>query len=258
MPNKQGELRSTRDKGGAPDFSVPRWVVEEAYEKVLSGVDAPGSVKSDYFAPYLEANWSGDPRLAEATALSFWGGIEWAWPEFARWEQVFCQDTQYPVMWNVMLRIPQRPAPPSDMPAALRLCRVQDLRAILKQAGLSSSEKKREELAQVVAEHVPLEVVKSVVGARHAELIATWERGWRDGKCRLLLHTLDATASSLLNWHKGHELLRDGISSGWKWQLWELGDPVESMWARKLYAPEEGALPPFFPGDRTRHSLSRS
>lgn len=246
--------RSRMDSGGAPRFAVALWIVEEAFWHVLEGVAVPKGKKDEFYPLFVQAFWSGNPREVENVASRCFGPSDFDWPEYDCWDAEFQRAGRAPDWWP-SLRAPKATETLEDVMAIARMA---DLRAMARQAGLSTGmlPKTKVELCALLTPILTFDLARPCVEGLIVERAEKWRRDYQAAKLGLLTQTLASASHNLSRWYAGQEIILDGLASGWGWR-WTSLAPVEDTWARRLYDPETGIIPPFFPGDRTRHSYTR-
>jgi hypothetical protein len=241
-------------------FRPAAWVVREACERVMAGVETPAEVKKELGAAFVEAVRGGNPEAEEAAVVARLARVEWRWPEFEHWAGVFGERGEWPEGWR---RFPALLAPyrvlPQSLEEALPYFSYLELRDLLgaRRSARQSVPIRVEELERAVLEGVAWEEVAPLAGEKYRGFQERCAAARGEDLSRLLARHLRATCDNLVPYHqglviRGHELLR------YRWEVEApAGDPVAAAFAERFNQGMSETIPPFFPGDGSRLRLRR-
>lgn len=236
-------------------FKSAKWVIREAFDKVMQSVEISDEKKEALFNSFQEVHRSGNPRKEEEAVITHLLNTSWKWLEYEKWNEIFKQRQQWPYMWQHYESLLESPDEmPVNISDAMAYFKVNELKSILKERNinLKPAPKTRVELELRFKEVIPWEVFKPFVENRYKEVLKKKNDRREKDLCRLLAHTLIMTIYTLRRYYEGIEVIKDDLHNSWYWCVSAVDDlyPIEKEFADKFNRGEIANFPPYFPGDR--------
>ena len=240
-------------------FLPVTWVVREAFDLVMAGVEPGSAPREKLFEAFHGAVRSARPGAGEAAVTAQLAGTGWQWPEFERWEELFRQRRQWPAAWrHYPSLLATQHAPPRQVEEALPYFAYLERRDLL--GTLSSSRQpapiRVEEVEQAFLESFTWEEIAPVALERYRDFLDRCHVNREEDLCRLLAHHLRATVYNLIPFHQGQAVAGRGLLR-YRWEVTDDGEPLASEYANRFNRGESERIPPYFPGDPSRLRLIR-
>lgn len=229
-----------------------RWVIREAFDKVMQSVKVSDEKKEALFNSFQEAHRSGDPCKEKDSVFEHLLDIDWKWLEYEKWAEIFKQRQQWPYMWGKYESLVESTkSMPENVSDAMVYFKVSELKNILKERNitLKPAPKARPELEHRFKEVISWEEFKPFVESKYKEVLEENKDRAREDLCKLLAHTLTMTIYTLIHYYQGIDLIQANSHE----HYWRVGgfDPIEKEFADKFNRGETTDFPPYFPGDRS-------
>lgn len=80
------------------DFVPAKWVVKEAFIKIMESVTVNRKIKASAFSAYYEAMKTGDPRKEHTAIYEHLRYTGWDWLFFREWENRFDSNNSWPYL----------------------------------------------------------------------------------------------------------------------------------------------------------------
>ena len=179
----------------------------------------------------------------EAVLESEFADREWTWPEMDEWEKIFRQEGSFPGGWDYWWNAPDMEN--LDMPTLCNMLTVDQIREILDSLAVSYPAKsKKADLVALLDEKAKVQDVARVMPEWEEKALER-KRGRSKARARELFRLISARAGS----RNTAQLL---ASNGKKTSL-VIDNPSDEIYIKKALALNPEAVPPFFPGDRSRY-----
>ena len=235
-------------------FATPARIVGDAFDQVMSDVDAPIEAKADLKPLFVDAHQSGDPQQERHVVGAVLGGTNWGEAYFGRWRERFRSGGVYPYMWRVHAKplTSDGLREPATIAQGLEYLRVTDMQRLLVALNAVPAKgrpKRRSEYVPLLVATGNTRAVLDAAMPAYRKAREKWRGDREKAKCALLAHTITMRAYSLRD--------RARRANASKLRPLRSDCPVETAHAEKWVAGEIRGDPPFFPGDRTTLVVDR-
>ena len=170
---------------------------------------------------------------------------EWSWPELEEWESVFVREGRFPDGWHGWWSA--KDMNELDLPDLCDRLKVEDLKDVLNALGIAfpSKAKKADLVALLTERATVVDIARAMPGWENMRRQRNREKSKARG--RALFDVIGKRAGSL------H--LKKVLASRGRKPALVIDVPSDEPYIQRVLAINPNAVPPFFPGDRSRYSL---
>lgn len=241
---------SARSRLRQENSALDREVFDEVIDKIRFAED----VREDLFVAWSQN--INDPRTQSNRVKACLTDVEWQWPLFDHWFEIFRERGEWPYMWARYSALCEPVvAQPSNLHDAAKLFAVDEIKALFKEQAISPrpAPKNRAQWQEAFGTQLPASLLSSPRVLEKYREYVDWKRFANHGaKAEILSHYLN------MCWYKRSQRERSADI----WQRWlkdgqgrivasAIGCPIEEDFAERFNRGEITDWPPFFPGDRT-------
>lgn len=180
---------------------------------------------------------------SEAVLEAEFADREWVWPEMDEWERIFRQEGNFPGSWDYWWNAPDLEN--MDMPTLCNMLTVGQIREVLDSLAVSYPAKsKKADLVALLGERAGIQDI--------AQAMPEWEEKSLERKrerSKARGRELFRLISSRTGSRNTAQLL---VANGKKTSL-VIDSPSDEVYIKKTLVLNPDAVPPFFPGDRSRY-----
>lgn len=216
-----------------------------AYMKTLGGF-----TKQDIDRIYLMLKGSDTGEIQmryspEAVVAAEFADRQWTWPEMDEWEKIFIQAKYFPAGWHSWWNASDLES--LNIEKLCNMLKVEQIRDILTSLDVPVPAKsKKSDLVKLLEEKSTFQEVTEAM-PEWTNMIRERKRERSKARGRELLEIIRARA--------GSQHLKQAFTSLKRKTTLIISSPNDEIYIKKALALNPQAVPPFFPGDRSRYTV---